>query len=239
MTVRLHITVEGQTEERFVKQVLAPYFAGHRLWTDARCVLTSKDKRAHIAYRGGLRRSSAYPTVKKDICAWMKEDTDSRTRFTTMFDLYALPSDFPGYAAAASVRDPYRRIAVLEQALAADINGELNDRRFIPYLQLHEFEALILADPQQLDWEFLEHAEPIQRLVEMVQLAGGNPELIDDGQTTAPSKRIIAEIAEYEGTKAISGPLVAEKIGMPVLLQRCRHFADWIEGLVVLADENS
>lgn len=96
MTVRLHITAEGQTEERFVKEVLAPYLGEQGIWADARCVLTSKDKRAHCEYRGGWRRGNAYSTVKKDIAAWMKEDKNPDARFTTMFDLYALPEDFPG-----------------------------------------------------------------------------------------------------------------------------------------------
>ncbi|MEW6266170.1 MAG: DUF4276 family protein [Thermodesulfobacteriota bacterium] len=238
MGIRLHITAEGQTEERFVKEVLSPYLSEKAVWPDARCMLTSKDNRAYAQYRGGFRRRSAYPTVKKDICAWMKEDRHFEVRFTTMFDLYALPSDFPGYVLAKRELDPYRRIAVLEKALAEDINGELNDMRFIPYIQLHEFEALILADPRQLEWEFLEHAEPIQCLVKMVAREGGNPELINDGLTTAPSKRIIREIAEYEGKKATSGPLVAGKIGMPTLLERCRHFAEWIDGLVSIANQH-
>lgn len=236
MAMRLHITAEGQSEERFVKSVLTPYLGERTVWADARCVLTSKDKRAGISYRGGFRRRSPYQTVKKDICTWMKEDQNQDVRFTTMFDLYALPNDFPGYTEAQREMEPYRRVAVLEESLAADINGELNDTRFIPYIQLHEFEALILADPQQLDWEFFEHDGPIQRLVDMVARKGGNPELIDDGTTTAPSKRIIAEIAEYEGNKATSGPMVAGKIGMPTLRGRCRHFAQWIDGLVRLGN---
>jgi len=236
MPIRLHITAEGQTEERFVKEVLAPYLCERLVWADARCVLTSKNNRLGIEYRGGWRRTSAYSTVKKDICAWMKEDRNPDVRFTTMFDLYALPKDFPGYDEAYRETDPYRRVSMLEEALAADINGELNDLRFIPYIQLHEFEALILADPQQLEWEFLEHEKPIQHLIDMVANEGSNPELIDDGENTAPSKRIIAEIAEYAGNKATSGPLVAGKIGMPTLCERCRHFAEWIDGLVRLGN---
>ncbi len=232
MPIRLHVTAEGWTEARFVKTVLAPYLGEREVWADARLVLTSKDKRAHTAHRGGWRRTSAYPTVKKDISAWMKEDRRPDVRFTTMFDLYALPRDFPGYANAWKQSDPYRRVAALEKALAADINGELNDTRFIPYIQLHEFEALVLADPRQLEREFLEHEAGIQRLIEMVAREGGNPELIDDGGDTAPSKRIIAEIAEYESKKAISGPLVARGIGMEILRDRCRHFSEWIEELV-------
>lgn len=236
MPIRLHITVEGQTEERFVKEVLAPYLAEQEVWADARCVLTSKNNRFGVEYRGGWRRTSAYSTVKKDICSWMKEDRHPDVRFTTMFDLYALPGDFPGYAKASRETDPYLRVAVLEEALEKDINGELGDIRFIPYLQLHEFEALILADPRQLEWEFLEHDKPIQRLVDMAAKEGGNPELIDDGPTTTPSKRIIAQIPEYGGNKATSGPLVAAKIGMPTLCKRCQHFAKWIDRLVRLAN---
>ena len=238
MLMRLYITAEGQTEERFVRNVLASYLGENGVWASSRCVLTSKDKRACYEYRGGWRRGSAYPTVKKDICTWMKEDRNQDVRFTTMFDLYALPSDFPAYAEAKGERDPYQRVAVLERALAADINGELNDTRFIPYIQLHEFEALILADPGKLDAEFLEYERPIQRLVDMVAREGGNPELIDDGENTAPSKRIIAEIPEYEGKKATSGPIVAARIRIPTLLQRCRHFAEWVEGIVRLGKEN-
>ncbi len=231
MGIRLHITAEGQTEERFVKQCLAPYLVERGIWADGRCVLTSKNNRLGVEYRGGWRGSSAYMTAKKDICTWMKEDRNPDVRFTTMFDLYALPRDFPGYDRAQHETDPYRRIDILEHALGEDINGEMNDTRFLPYIQLHEFEALILADPRQLDWEFLEHDRPIQRLVHMVAKEGGNPELIDDGETTAPSKRIIAEIAEYAGKKAISGPLVACKIGMATLRTRCRHFAQWLDKL--------
>lgn len=193
-SLRLHITAEGQTEERFVKEVLAPHLGEHGVWADARCVLTSKEKRAGVEYRGGFRRSTPYRTVKADICAWMKEDQGSDAFFTTMFDLYALPNDFPGYAQASRESDPYDRVSHLENALQEDITNELNDRRFVPYVQLHEFEALVLADPQKLDCEFLEHGKPIRRLVEMLSEVGGNPELIDDGEETAPSKRIVSEI---------------------------------------------
>ena len=236
MAIRLHITAEGQTEERFVKTVLAPYLGERGVWADARSVLTSRDRHAGRQYRGGWRRTGAYGTVKRDICAWMKEDRNPDVRFTTMFDLYALPRDFPGYDAAYRESDPYRRVSVLEEALSADVSRELNDARFVPYIQLHEFEALILADPKQLDWEFLEHDRPIQRLIDMVAKEGGNPELIDDGEHTAPSKRIIGEIAEYAGNKATSGPLVAGKIGMATLCERCRHFAEWIEKLAKLCN---
>ena len=144
-----------------------------------------------------------------------------------MFDLYALPDDFPGGTQAKTRVDCYKRVEMLEAAMKQDID----DSRFIPYIQIHEFEALILSDPQQLDWEYLEHDRPINNLKSMVD--GQNPELINDGPTTAPSKRILAEIPEYD--KVAAGAAVAAKIGLSTLRQKCRHFNDWLTGLEQLA----
>ena len=226
--IRLHVTAEGQTEQAFVKQVLTPSLGPFGVYADARCVLTSKDKRAAKECRGGLIR---YEKAKKDIQAWLKEDAHRECRFTTMFDLYALPEDFPAFAEAKRQKDPYERIRRLEQAMGEDIG----DPRFVPYIQLYEFEALILADPQQLDWEYLEHDQPIQNLISMV--GDQNPELINDGPQTAPSKRILQEIPEYD--KVSAGVSVAEKIGLATLRGKCRHFNDWLTGLEQLDGEAS
>jgi hypothetical protein len=226
--IRLHITAEGQTEQAFAKAVLAPHLAQFSVFVDARCVLTSRDKRAAKEYRGGLL---SYDKAKKDIQTWLKEDSRAECRFTTMFDLYALPNDFPGYVSAQRETDKYERVEMLERAMTQDVN----DSRFVPYIQLHEFEALILADPQQLDWEYLEHDGPINNLKTMVN--GQNPELINDGPTTAPSKRILAEIPEYD--KVTAGVAVAAKIGLQALRQKCKHFNDWLTRLESLGGENS
>jgi hypothetical protein len=222
--IRLHITSEGMTEQNFAKKILTPHLAGYNIFVDARSVRTKTDKRAAKEYRGGLLN---YEKAKKDLAAWMKEDHHGECRFTTMFDLYALPNDFPGYAESYDQRDPYERIKILEERMAADIN----DRRFVPYIQLHEFETLILADPQRLSWKYLEHDTPIHNLISMVGCQ--NPELINDGQETAPSKRILKEIPEYD--KATAGPIVAERIGLPALRARCAHFHEWLSRLEQLA----
>lgn len=225
--VRLHITAEGQTEQAFVKTILAPHLGAFGVFADARCVMTGRDKRIGKTYRGGL---ISYKKAKSDIVNWLKEDGHADCRFSTMFDLYHLPKDFPGYSNAARQTDPYSRIGVLEEAL----RGDINDRRFIPHIQLHEFEALIFADVRQLDWEYLDHEAPIQRLENVLNTTRDqNPELIDDNPETAPSKRIIREIPEYD--KANAGVLVAQKIGLPVMTSQCSHFRDWVESLERLA----
>ena len=134
--IRLNFIVEGQTEETFVNQTLRPYLANRLISVSARCVMTSQKR--GINHRGGIRR---YAQAKRDIELWMKGDQNSDARFTTMFDLYALPKDFPRYEAAARTNNPCERVATLEDALA----GDIADVRFIPYVQLHEFEALLLG----------------------------------------------------------------------------------------------
>ncbi len=217
MAIRLNFIVEGQTEEAFVKQILSPYLAGFEIWAQARCVLTSR--RRNIKHRGGIE---SYEKAKNDINAWIKEDRNSDVRFTTMFDVYGLPTNFPGYKDAKQRSDAYGRVKVLEDALGKDIS----DRRFIPYFQLHEFEALLLSDPQKLDSQF-DSSAGIRRLVDMV-VSFDSPELINDGNNTAPSKRIIGAIPEYERMKVSAAPIVAEKIGLPTLRLECNHFGEWL-----------
>ena len=224
MSIRLNFIVEGQTEEAFVNETLRPHLAHHSVRANARSVETSR--RGNYIYRGGIAN---YAQAKRDIELWMNCDTDADTRFTTMFDLYALPGDFPACADASAVDAPYERVEILERAFADDIA----DRRFIPYIQLHEFEALLLADPSKLAMEFEGYGEQIRQLASMAS-EFASPELIDSGAHTAPSKRIIAKIPEYEPWKRSSGPKTAGRTGLPVLRSKCPHFGEWLDKLEAL-----
>ena len=221
MSARLHLIVEGQTEETFANRTLIPHLSHYSVWGNARSVMTSR--RRGTIHRGGL---VSYGRAKKDVMLWMKEDQNPDVFFTTMFDLYALPEDFPAYEAARHMTDPYERVSFLEKAVSEDIGHP----RFLPYIQLYEFEALLLADPQKLDIVYFEHAAAIQKLIGMTSQFA-SPELINDGEQTAPSKRIIHEISEYEGMKASVGPLIAGKIGLDALRVKCRHFGEWLNRL--------
>ena len=226
MGIRLNFIVEGQTEEAFVKRILNPHLANLGVYVKVRCVLTSWKN--NIKHRGGIEN---YEKVKNDINAWIKEDRKSDVRFTTMFDVYGLPTNFPGYKDAKQKSDPFGRVKVLEDALEEDIS----DRRFIPHFQLHEFEALLLSDPQKLDAQF-DSSTGIRQLVNMVT-DFDSPELINDGNDTAPSKRIIGEIPEYERMKPSAAPIVADKIGLPTLRLKCKHFGEWLCNLETLNKE--
>jgi len=222
--ISLNIIGEGKTELNFARNVLKPHLNGFKVFVDARSVLTSRDRRNAVEHRGGLQ---SYNKAKKDIQTWLIEQPRDHFRFTTMFDLYRLPDNFPGYAEAAQKKDPYERIRILEERVAQDIN----DRRFIPYIQLHEFESLVLAAPQNLDSVYLGRDAEINALIAMV--GDQNPELINDHVETAPSKRILKQIPEYR--KATAGVAVTEKTGLPTLRARCRHFNEWLSRLEQLS----
>jgi len=223
---RLNLTVEGRTEQEFVSRLLVPHLADFGVYA-AKPRLTALTKKKGTVHRGGIRR---YEPLKNDLLEWIKQDGDPDTFFTTMIDLYGFPGDFPKSAEASAYPDPYERVALLERAFAEDIG----DRRFIAYIQLHEFEALLLARPEKFG-EYYDHRErPIASLVAMCN-EFGSPELIDDGEDSAPSKRIGKVIPEYLAAKRTVGPAIAEVIGVPTIRRECAHFNQWLTKLENLA----
>lgn len=105
----------------------------------------------------------------------------------------------------------------------------VNDRRLIPYLQRHEFEALVLAGLSELE-KLLDAEEDLRGVAELrTQLAGAAPEDVNDGRETAPSKRLLRLIPSYR--KTVHGPLVVEATGLAVLRARCPQFDAWVTQL--------
>jgi hypothetical protein len=122
----------------------------------------------------------------------MKQDRKPDARFSTMLDLYALPNDFPGFEGSRSIGDPIARARFLEDRLFED----LGDPRFVPYLQVHEFEALLFSDPSTFIVAFPDAHLAVEQLV-AIATAVSNPELIDDGPETAPGKRICSLLPKF------------------------------------------
>jgi hypothetical protein len=187
--IRLHVVVEGQTEEGFINEVLAPEFGAHGIFTDAHRITTGR--KHGQPYRGGW---DSYAKLLRDLILWMRQDRGTDSRFTTMVDLYGLPEDFPGYATCATIADSRKRVESLEEHFGHDIEERIGDhlvlKRFIPYVQLHEFEALLFSDPAKFLAAFPDQNVAADRLQAICAECGG-AENVDDGETTAPSKRIL------------------------------------------------
>ncbi|MEG3849371.1 DUF4276 family protein [Microcoleus sp. herbarium19] len=227
--VRLYLFAEGQTEQTFADILIKPHLALHEVFMNRPRLIAHARKKGQV-HRGGGRN---YAPMKNDILRSLKEDSNSDVFFTTMIDLYAIHPDFPGLAESELMRqDPIQRVEFLEERFAEDIG----DRGFIPYIQLHEYEAYLFSDPtcfEYLDAGRTKEIEALQAIANQYQ----TPELINDGQQTAPSKRIIAQFPDYGKAKSIFGPLLAEQIGLHVIRNKCSHFDKWLSRLESLNEK--
>ena len=136
----------------------------------------------------------SYTQAKRDLTILQKQFRDNNSEhhlFTTMFDYYALPDDFPGVEESIEIQDVRSRISFLEDKFAEDMGSGA----FIPYIQLHEFEALLFVDIIKLQTEYPLSSEKIRVLKDETDIYG-DPEMINNSPDTAPSKRIIAALAQ-------------------------------------------
>lgn len=233
--VRLNLVVEGSTEETFVKKVLSEHLSSFNIFLTPRLVMTKQCGKTGTIRRGGITR---YEIAARDITKWLKQDKSPDCFVTTMIDLYGLPKDFPGMDEIVPGMTPLEKVELLEFRLAEDVQQRMgesfNPARFIPYFQLHEFEALVFADPGKLRIEFLGQDSAIGRLEKMAA-EFECPEDINDDPMNAPSKRIIRELPSYGDIKSAAGPIVAGSIGLPKLRSSCPHFNQWVGKIEKLA----
>jgi hypothetical protein len=110
---RIYLLVEGQTEEAFVGELLTPHYARLGLYLTPIIVSTSP------GHKGGV---VSYAKVKPQISRLCRQD--SRAKVSTLFDLYALPIDFPGKADAGYPANGsgVQKADYLEARLKQDIN---------------------------------------------------------------------------------------------------------------------
>jgi len=222
-TTRLYVLVEGQTEEEFVKSVLAPHLEPIGVWVYAIVVETSRDLSGHKRRGGGH-----WKRWRSDLGLLTKQQHGAGVWFTTMFDLYGLPKDFPELDVHRKVVDTTLRASLLEDAMARAVS----DRRFVPNIQRHEFEALVLASLDSLA-KLFEDSTDLSGVASLRQvLQNLAPEDINDGKTTAPSKRLEAAIPSYR--KTLHGPLAAAAAGLPLLRSQCPRFDAWVGKLETL-----
>jgi len=225
---RLLVHVEGETEETFVNKVLEPHLRGHG-FTDVGARLLGK---ARLRNRGGGIR--AWPSVRPDIILHLTEDAGCFS--TTMVDYYGLPhvgpGAWPGRLAAAALGFP-GKAATVENALMDDIRKEPGDvaDRFIPFVMMHEFEALLFSDCNSFGSGI--GRPDLAPQFQAIRDQFGTPEEIDDSPVTAPSKRVQTLVPGYQ--KPHLGNLAAQEIGLEVMRGQCPHFGDWLTRLEGLA----
>jgi hypothetical protein len=214
---RIHVIVEGPTEETFVRDVIVPYFAGRQIYITYSIVHT-KIVVDGPNFVGG---TVSYDKFKYDATKILRNP--SINLLTTMFDLYGLSSTYPGRSSVPT-GTALEKVSYVETQIAEDIGSD----RFYCYLGLHEFEALLFSNPAIIQDAFPETncLSQLQAIRNQFQ----SPEDINDRPQYAPSKRLLTLFGD-EYQKTVHGPLIAETIGLDVLRTECPHFNEWISTL--------
>lgn len=216
---RLDIIVEGQSEREFVSQVLAPYL-------ERRGVIKAYDVspivvRTTPVHRGGV---SKYQHLKNDIQRSLSSSNPELV-VSMMIDYFRMPANVPAPANLREMESDAEKATAIEACIEEDIA----DRRFLAYIQLHEFEAFLYASRTGFDYCYGEsdkRCEPLYKVIADYP----NPEDINTTPAGVPSKRILAAIPEYD--KMIDGNIIIMQNGIESLLTTCPRFRGWVETLV-------
>lgn len=219
---RLHILVEGPTEKTFVDELLYP-------------VLLEKGVFPIPHSMGGNIRWSR---LKTDAVLHLK--TDHGAFVTTFFDYYGLVHKardmFPGKEGLGKFDSAEEKKRSIEEAIRREVEGALGRRfdasRFIPYVQMHEFEGLLFSDPDVAATGMFE--PQIAPDLSAIRVLFRTPEEINDDRTTAPSKRLEQLLPKYK--KVIQGNLAALAIGLAAMRAACPLFGEWLTTLEKLGE---
>lgn len=213
----VYIMSEGPTEEEFVNTLLSPHLKGFGIVNTVPIGLETKP-----GFTGGDVSYNKYKNNAEKLLL-----SDPNGIVTSLIDFYELRKDFPGYSSALAM--PYRldRVHHIEQETRNDIDND----RLIPYIQLHEFEAILFSDIMGFQNWFPNHVNHFQYIINRFP----NPELINDNPEDTPSARIIKIVGRRKYNKPLHGALIAIDIGMPAILLKCPRFKNWIDTIIFKA----
>lgn len=115
---RLYVVAEGFCEEAFVRTNLRPHLIDRGVLAEPIVVTTARDREGS-KHKGGGR----WAHWRNDIQRVYKEQAGPDAWVTTMFDLYALPADFPEVAEIRGATTAAHKIATAERALEQAVRG--------------------------------------------------------------------------------------------------------------------
>ena len=223
--LRLLILVEGETEETFVNEVLAPHLYSENFHSVSAKLMGNARNRNR---RGGIR---GWPGVRGEIIRHLRND---KTLYVSMMvDYYALPgaknnaNSWPGRLQAGSLDFP-KKAKYIKTELQSDIASQIMDtKRFIPYIMMHEFEGLLFSDCQQFANSI--GRDDLAASFQNIRNEYSSPEEINDSPQTHPSRQIKVLMPEYQ--KPLYGNIAAIDIGLSTFRRECPGFRSWLEQL--------
>ncbi len=205
---RLAVSVEGRTEEEFVKQVLGGHLRKRQV--EPTPILLGRGRNGS---RGGNVSSDRLVSEMATLLA--------------SFDAVTSLVDYYGFRDKGD-----RSVTDLEEHLHIKLHKRVrrgwDKRRLIPYVQRHEFEGLLFSDVQAFANQ---PGFPDACVDELrgVRDQFTTPEDINDDSETAPSKRLGRAIPRYD--KVLHGPALAATIGLDTIRAECPRFDAWVARL--------
>ena len=200
--------MEGQTEEEFVKSVLAPHLQ-QALVTPTAIQLG----RARSSMGGG---NVSIERLASEMAALYGN-----------FDAVTSLVDFYGFRGKGD-RTAEELEALLGKEIQEMVSSSWDQRKVIPYVQRNEFEGLLFSDVSAFSTSASATNRVLEEL-EKVRAMFPTPEDINDNPNTAPSKRIKKLMPEYQ--KVVFGPLIAQETGLETIRAECPRFAGWLAAL--------
>ncbi len=207
--MNLYIYCEGQTEESFVKNSLMSHFIQKNIILYP--IICRTKEGPNGIFKGGLTDYNKAVKEIKRLCT--QHPNEKVTSFIDYYGLRNIPQ------VIYNGTDKYQLILSIEQKFYEDVGC----KNFIPYISLHEFESLLFSKP--IEFAYLKPTA-VPKLNQILNEFENNPELINSGKETAPSKRILREIDNY--SKVLDGTTIAKKISLLEIRNKCQHFNNWI-----------
>ena len=199
--IRLAISVEGETEEEFVKEVLGLHL---------HCVGVA-------AYPISLNGNVSTPRLSRE----MSRLYHSHHAVTSLVDFY-------GFRGKKSLTISELE-QCLFNSIRGKIRDDWDARKVIPYIQKYEFEALLFSDTTAFPTVITTLSPELLDQLTAIRQQFTTPEHINDNPNTSPSHQITDIIPRYN--KVVAGPLIAQEIGLPKIRQQCPRFNDWLTSL--------
>ena len=216
--IRVHVVCEGQTEEMFVNELLAPNLR-HK---DIVLVPSLLGEPGHKGGNVKIER------VMKDVRLRLLGERSAYC--TLLIDFYGISPKFPGYEEASRMNQHTTKSEILIRGMSAAIEAEVGPnamRRFLPYVQMYEFEGLLFSEPSTFATSI--NCPELANDLAAIRSSFRSPEEINDSRTTAPSKRIEDLYPQFE--KPIHGTFGAMEIGIDRIRTECPLFSSWLAAI--------
>lgn len=204
---RLCIICEGITESEFVKSSITPHLQSFQVQAYPKLLKTKPGKKG-----GG---NVSIDRIAKHI----QHEYHNADFLTTLVDYYGFKSK--GGLTKQQLEDEI--LVTVSHWVKRYEPGHV-----IPYIQMHEFEALLFSDVSEFRWVLDGWNETAEEKLKTIARSFASPEEINDNPESAPSKRILKIFKKGRYGKTEHGSIIAQEIGLLKIRKACPNFNAWI-----------